>query len=60
VRTIGLTLLDLTSLAEGGASADELALSLQSQVRANARGALDQLESLGPLVSRAGALLSEG
>jgi hypothetical protein len=60
VRTIGLTLLDLTSLAEGGASADELALSLQSRVRADARGALDQLESLGPLVSRAGTLLATG
>lgn len=56
-RTIGLSLLDISSLADGGASAEQLAFSLQSQVRANARGALDQLESLGPLVGKASSLL---
>jgi len=57
VRTVGLSLLDLTSLADGGASAEQLSLSLQSRVRADARGALDQLESLGPLVGKAATLL---
>lgn len=57
VRTVGLSLLDLTSLADNGATAEELSLSLQSKVRADARGALDQLESLGPLVGKAASLL---
>lgn len=57
VRTVGLSLLDLSSLADNGATAEELSLSLQSKVRADARGALDQLESLGPLVGKAASLL---
>lgn len=57
VRTIGLSLLDISELADGGTSAEQLAFSLQSQVRTNARGALDQLESLDPLLEKASALL---
>ena len=56
-RTIGLSLLDLSDLANSGASAEQLAFSLQSQVRSNARGALDQLESLEPLLGKAASLL---